>query len=106
MMGTSLRVYLALTALSAMLASPTPALAVSEAERLWTVGGRAVQDGVYPQSRRTLERLVERFPSDSRVPDATLLLGKVRLAQNQLEPALSTFRKAQTFSPVPRPLDQ
>jgi TolA-binding protein len=101
MKGTSLRVYLALTALGAMLASPTLALAVSEAERLWTVGDRAFQDGLYAQSRRMLERLVERFPSDGRVPEATLLLGKVRLAQHQLEPALTMFRKAQTFSPVP-----
>ena len=101
MKGTSLRVYLALTALGAMFASPTLAIAVSEAERLWTVGDRAFQDGLYPQSRRMLERLVERFPSDNRVPEATLLLGKVRLAQHQLEPALASFRKAQTFSPVP-----
>jgi TolA-binding protein len=101
MKGTPLRVYLALTALGIMFASPTLALAVSEAERLWTVGDRAFQDGLYAQSRRMLERLLERFPSDSRVPDATLLLGKVRLAQNQLEPALTIFRKAQTFSPVP-----
>ena len=84
MTGTSLRVYLAVAALGAMVVSPPPALAVSEPERLWTVGDRAFQDGLYPQSRRMLERLVERFPSDTRVPDATLLLGKVRLAQNQL----------------------
>ena len=57
MKGTSLRVYLALTALGAMFASPTLAIAVSEAERLWTVGDRAFQDGLYPQSRRMLERL-------------------------------------------------
>jgi len=101
MTGTSLRVYLAVAALGAMVVSPPPALAVSEPERLWTVGDRAFQDGLYPQSRRMLERLVERFPSDTRVPDATLLLGKVRLAQNQLEPALAAFRKAQTLSPVP-----
>jgi len=97
---TSPRVYLWLM-VGVLLASSTPALAVSEAERLWTVGDRAFEDRLYPQSRRMLERLVEKFPQDQRAGDATLLLGKVRLAQGQLEPALQAFRQAQAFSPVP-----
>ena len=100
MQSPSLRVYLGLT-LGLLLSSPALALAVSEPERLWTVGDRAFQDGLYAQSRRMLDRLVERFPQDSRVPDATLLLGKVRLSQGQHEAALQAFRQAQTFSPVP-----
>ena len=101
MKGTSPRVYLGLAALAVLLASPSLVLGVSEPERLWTVGDRAFQDGLYAPSRRMLERLVERFPSDSRVGDATLLLAKVRLAQGQLEPALQAFRQAQSLSPVP-----
>ena len=103
---TSPRVYLTFglavgPLLAALLAWPGSALAVSEPERLWTVGDRAFQDGLFAQSRRMLERLVERYPSDSRVPDATLLLGKARLSQGQPEAALQAFRQAQTFSPVP-----
>ena len=78
---TSLRVYLTLglalgPVLAALLGWPGLALAVSEPERLWTVGDRAFQDGLFAQSRRMLERLLERYPSDSRAPDATLLLAK------------------------------
>ena len=103
---TSLRVYLTLglalgPVLAALLGWPGPALAVSEPERLWTVGDRAFQDGLFAQSRRMLERLLERYPSDSRAPDATLLLGKARLSLGQHEAALQTFRQAQTLSPVP-----
>jgi len=103
---TSLRVYLTLglaagPVLAALLGWPGPALAVSEPERLWTVGDRAFQDGLFAQSRRMLERLLERYPSDSRAPDATLLLGKARLSQGQHEAALQAFRQAQGFSPVP-----
>src|SRR6266446_912027 len=103
---TSLRVYLTLglaagPLLAALLGWPGPALAVSEPERLWTVGDRAFQDGLFAQSRRMLERLLERYPSDSRAPDATLLLGKARLSQGQHEAALQAFRQAQAFSPVP-----
>lgn len=84
-----------------VLGVPAVAGAVTESERLWTVGDRAFLDGLYPLSRRMLERLVERYPSDARVPDATLLLGKVRLSQGQPEAALQAFRQAQTFSPPP-----
>jgi TolA-binding protein len=99
MKSTALRVFV--LALGVLVAWPSLALAVGEPERLWTVGDRAFQDGLYAVSRRMLERLVERYPTDARVPDATLLLGKVRLAQGQHEPALQAFRQAQTFSPPP-----
>src|SRR6267378_5938041 len=83
MKPTSLRVFV--SALGVLVAWPSLALAVGEPERLWTVGDRAFQDGLYGVSRRMLERLVERHPTDGRIPDATLLLGKVRLSQGQHE---------------------
>ncbi len=103
---TSPRVYVTIRwllgpALAVLLAWPATALAVSEAERLWTVGDRAFQDGLYAQSRRMLERLLEKYPSDARAPDATLLLGKARLSLGQTEAALQAFRQAQTLSPPP-----
>ena len=85
----------------ALLSSPTPPAALEEADRLWLVGERAFLDGLNPLARRMLERFVERFPDDTRVPDAILTLGKARLAGGALEPALEAFRKAQTFSPPP-----
>jgi TolA-binding protein len=75
--------------------------AMAEAERLWLVAERAFQDGLYPLSRRMLERLIERYPNDPRLPEATLLLGKARFSQGQYEQALEAFRLAQGFSPVP-----
>jgi TolA-binding protein len=99
MKRTTLRVFV--LALGVLLAGPSLAVAVEEAERLWTVGDRAFQDGLHDVSRRMLERLIERHPSDKRAPDATLLLGKVQLSQGQAEPALQAFRKAQSFSPPP-----
>jgi TolA-binding protein len=88
-------------AVSAGLASPTRASALGDADRLWLVGERAFQDGLNALARRVLERFVERFPDDKRIPDATLLVGKARLATGALAPALDAFRKAQTFSPPP-----
>jgi TolA-binding protein len=99
MKPAALRVFV--PALGVLMAWPSLALAVPEAERLWTVGDRAFQDGLHGVSRRMLERLVEQYPTDGRAPDATLLLGKVRLAQGQHEAALQSFRQAQSFSPVP-----
>jgi TolA-binding protein len=81
--------------------APPDALALEEAGRLWTVGARAFDDGLYALSIRTLERLVERFPGDPRVGEATLLLGKARLSVKAFEPALEAFRRAQGFSPPP-----
>jgi TolA-binding protein len=89
------------SALGALAAWPSLALAVGEPERLWTVGDRAFQDGLHGVAGRMLERLIERYPTDGRVPDATLLQGKVRLSQGQPEAALESFRRAQSFSPPP-----
>jgi TolA-binding protein len=81
--------------------APHPAFALDEAERLWTVGSRAFDDGLQGLAGRMLERLVDRFPTSAHAPDATLLLGKARVSQRSLEAALDAFRRAQTFSPPP-----
>src|SRR3989442_13177495 len=57
----------------------SPAAAIEEADRLWLVGERAFADGLYPASRRALERFVAQYPKDARQPEAVLLLGKARL---------------------------
>jgi TolA-binding protein len=88
------------------LGSPMPAVALEEADRLWLVGEQAFRDRLFPLSSRTLERLIDRFPSDSRVPEATLLLGKARLSEGVLEPALEAFRQAQRFAPPPGKPDE
>jgi TolA-binding protein len=93
-------------AVAALAASAVPAGAISEPDRLWLVGERAFQDGLAGLSRRSLERLIERFPSDARVPEATLLLGKACLAGGDLTPALDAFRRAMTMSPPPGKPDE
>ena len=90
-----------LLALALAAGSGAPASAVEEADRLWLVGEQAFQDGLTALSRRMLERLIERFPDDRRIPEATLVLGKARLAQGAFPQALEALRKAQTFTPVP-----
>lgn len=81
--------------------APGPAAALDEAGRLWLVGERAFEDKLHPVSRVALERLIQRYPADSRIPEATLLLGKVQLAEGAYEPALAAFRQAQTRTPPP-----
>ena len=82
------------------------ARAVDEADRLFLVGERATADGIVPVARRALERFVEDFPKDSRLPEAVLLLGRARLAVGDNEAALEAFKRAQTFQPPPgRPLE-
>jgi TolA-binding protein len=76
-------------------------LAMEEADRLWTVGQQAFSDGLYPLSQRTLERLVERYPSDPRVQDAVLLLGKARFSMKAFPLALEAFKRAESFTPPP-----
>ena len=78
-----------------------PALALDEADRLMLVGEKSYEDGLYPLSRRTLERFLERFPDDKRAGEAMLLVGKARLSVGSLEAALEAFRKTEGFSPVP-----
>lgn len=79
----------------------TSALALDEAGRLWLVGEHAFADGLYPLARRTLEKLVEQFPGDTRLPGAVLLLGRSRLAVGDAAAALEAFRRAQTMQPPP-----
>jgi len=82
------------------------ALALDEPDRLWLVGEHAATDGLYPVARRTLEKFVTQYPRDSRIPEATLLLGRARLMSGQTELALEAFRRAQIFRPPPgRPLE-
>ena len=100
MRGTAVALAV-LVALAVVAGSGAPAVAVQEADRLWLVGEQSLQDGLSALSRRMLERFVERFPDDRRIPAAHLLLGKARLAQGAYPQALESFRKAQTFSPVP-----
>jgi TolA-binding protein len=84
-----------------LLSLVSPAAALEEAERLWLVGERAFADGLYPASRRALERFVAQYPKDARVPDAVLLLGKARLQAGDAQAALEAFKRAQTLTPVP-----
>jgi TolA-binding protein len=75
--------------------SASPAVSLEEPDRLWLVGDRAFADGLYPVARRALERFVDQFPTDARIPDALMLLGKTRLALNDPAAALETFRRLQ-----------
>ena len=85
----------------ALLGSASIAVAMEESDRLWTVGEHAFQDGLYPLAHRMLERLIERYPNDRRVPDASLLVGKARISQKAFPQALEAFRQAESFSPPP-----
>jgi TolA-binding protein len=96
-----LRAFSGLLLAGLVAVSAGPALALDEAERLMLVGEKAYEDGLYPLSRRMLERFLERFPGDKRTGEAMLLVGKARLSQGSLEAALEAFRKTEGFSPVP-----
>jgi TolA-binding protein len=88
-----------LVVLVLVLASATPVLALDDADRLWMVGERSHADGLHLLARRVLERLIDRYPRDARVPDAVFLLGRSRLALGDLDGALEAFRRAQTYQP-------
>jgi len=85
----------------ATLSWPVAAVAAGEPDRLWSVGEQAFQDKLYPLSARELERLIDRYPSDPRIPYATLMLGKVRFFRKDYKAALESFKQAQGFSPTP-----
>lgn len=87
--------------LALLLLPPGPVAAQGEADRLWLVGSHAFADQLHPLVLRVLERFVERYPMDARVPEATLLVGKTQLAIGELAPALESFRQAQRFAPPP-----
>src|SRR5262245_40176128 len=80
---------------------PSTAYAIDEADRLWLVGEQAFGDKLYPASRRALERFVSQYPSDRRVPEATLLLGKARFSMKAFPAALEAFKQASAATPVP-----
>jgi tetratricopeptide (TPR) repeat protein len=84
-----------------LLSLVSPAAAIEEADRLWLVGERAFADGLYPASRRALERFVAQYPKDSRQPEAVLLLSKARLQAGDAQAALDGFKRAQMLTPVP-----
>jgi TolA-binding protein len=84
-----------------LLLAPDARPAQREADRLWLIGSQAFADQLYSLARRVLEQLVQRYPQDARLPEATLLLGKARLAFGELPQALESFRQAQRFTPQP-----
>lgn len=93
-------------AVSTLAALAVPARAISEADRLWLVGERAFGDGLADLSRRSLQRFIERFPWDERIPEATLLLGKASLAAGDLPAALEIFRRSAGMTPAPGKVDE
>src|SRR2546429_9727944 len=86
-----------------LLSLVSPAAAIEEADRLWLVGERAFADGLYPASRRALERFVAQYPKDARQPEAVLLLGKARLQAGGAHAALGAVQRAQKATPAPGP---
>lgn len=96
-----LSAVLLLACVPALLLAPSSASAQGEADRLWLVGSQAFADQLYPLARRVLERFVQRYPEDSRLAEATLLLGQARLTLGDLAQALEAFRRAQRFTPRP-----
>ena len=80
---------------------PATAVAIDEADRLWMVGDRAFEDKLYAVARRALERFIDQYPADRRVPEATLLLGKARFSQKAFPGALAAFKQASGSSPAP-----
>jgi TolA-binding protein len=88
-------------AIGLLVAMPSSAMAVPEAERYWLVGERAFQDGLYQLAARMLGRFVDRYPSDPRVPEATLLLGKARFSLKAYVGALEAFTRVASMAIPP-----
>ena len=93
-MKRCLAMVIALAALLVLVIAVAPVSALDEADRLFLVSERALADGFYPVARRTLERFVAQYPNDRRLPRATMMLGKARLAQNDPQSALEAFTRA------------
>jgi TolA-binding protein len=83
-----------LAALLTVMVAVAPASALDEADRLYMVGERALADRFYPVARRSLERFVAQYPNDRRLPQASLMLGKARLALNDPQSALEALTRA------------
>src|SRR5882724_5209536 len=93
-----------LAALLLLLIAVAPASALDEGERLYMVGGRALDDQFYPVARRALERFVAQYPADPRQPRALVMLGKARLALNDPQSALEAFTRAASALTAPAEL--
>ncbi len=76
-------------------------VAIEEPDRLWTVGASAFDDKLYSTAAQALEKFVAGYPDDPRAAEAWLMLGKARLTQEQLAPALEAFRRALKFDKRP-----
>lgn len=85
---------------------PATAVAIDEADRLWMVGDQAFEDKLYSVSRRALERFIDRYPTDKRIPEATLLLGKARFSQKAFPGALEAFKQAGDLRPCLESLER
>jgi TolA-binding protein len=100
------RLLWAFASLVVVILPASPSTALDEPDRLWLVSERAAADGLHVLARRTLERLVEAHPRDTRAPQAHLLLGQVRLTLGDPAGALQSFRRAQSYDPPPgRPFE-
>lgn len=88
------RRVLALLALAGLALGGTRAVAapVPEADRLWVVGARAFEDGLFDLAYAELGRFLAAAPGDRRAPDARLLRGKAAFALGRSEEALAEFR--------------
>jgi TolA-binding protein len=93
-----------LAALQVLVLAVPSASALDEADRLFMVGERALEDRFYPVARRALERFVAQYPKDPRSGRALVMLGKARLALNDPQSAMEAFARAQ--SAVSAPADQ
>ena len=94
----------ALAALLIPVIAVAPVSALDEADRLFMVGERALVDRFYPVARRTLERFVAQYPNDRRLPRATMMLGKARLALNDPQSALEAFTRVPSGVTTPAEL--
>ena len=93
-MPTLSRLLLLLLAVAAF-AGPVAA-AVPEADRLWTVGVQAFDDGLYDVTYRELGRFLKAAkPDDPRRGDAAVLRGKAAFALRRFPDALTEFRAAE-----------
>jgi TolA-binding protein len=94
MIPTLSRLLLLLLAVAAF-AGPVAA-AVPEADRLWTVGVQAFDDGLHDVTYRELGRFLKAAkPDDPRRGDAAVLRGKAAFALRRFPDALTEFRAAE-----------
>ncbi len=81
-----------------VVAGAGPAVAaVSEPDRLWTVGVQAFEDGLYDVAYRELGRFERVAASDPRRGDATVVRGKAAFALGRYAEALAEFKAAESL---------